>query len=529
MAIVQVSRITHRKGLSENLPQLAGAEFGWVIDDRKLFIGNGTLTEGAPAVGNTEVLTQYSDILGIAESYTYKGEAGGYTVVTGPTASSPISRTIQGKIDDFASVKDFGATGDGTTDDTVAINRALFQLFCRETNSQTRRSLFFPAGTYLITSPIKVPTYAKLYGEGPNSTTIKLSSGSSASYVMQTADSLQQTGANLGDGSATLPRDIEIESLTLESAKTSSVNIALVEDTKEMYFTNVTFKGPFGTSDLTSASPDVACVRFDSTAFTITSSIVLEGCTFTGCTYAFDADEQINGIHVNNSKFDTLYQGALIGAGTPVSGGPKGFTITQCLFNNIGYEGIKIGAVSQNMSGYNIFLDVGNNFAGLGNPVTNIININGDNNVTVGDMFERNETDNDSFPRITLNSKKAYGLDNGERIKFGTFTQEVGKTTALTTQVSPTTIFTLDSGTAPVFGVKYSFYDPVNYTVRYGTLRVVGQVSDDSSGTLVYEDDYIENQLSGLVLSVEQSSTTISIKYTATDAGTFKYTAEYLG
>ena len=29
MAILQLSRITHRKGLSENLPQLAGAEFGW--------------------------------------------------------------------------------------------------------------------------------------------------------------------------------------------------------------------------------------------------------------------------------------------------------------------------------------------------------------------------------------------------------------------------------------------------------------------------------------------------------------------
>ena len=35
MAIVQVSRITNRKGLSENLPQLAGAEFGWVIDSRQ--------------------------------------------------------------------------------------------------------------------------------------------------------------------------------------------------------------------------------------------------------------------------------------------------------------------------------------------------------------------------------------------------------------------------------------------------------------------------------------------------------------
>ena len=73
MAIVQVSRITNRKGLSENLPQLAGAEFGWVIDQRKLFIGNGTISEGAPAIGNTEILTQYSDIIAISSAYTYKG------------------------------------------------------------------------------------------------------------------------------------------------------------------------------------------------------------------------------------------------------------------------------------------------------------------------------------------------------------------------------------------------------------------------------------------------------------------------
>ena len=64
MAIVQVSRITNRKGLAVNLPQLAGAELGWAIDDRKLYIGNGTLEEGAPAIGNTEILTEYSNVFG---------------------------------------------------------------------------------------------------------------------------------------------------------------------------------------------------------------------------------------------------------------------------------------------------------------------------------------------------------------------------------------------------------------------------------------------------------------------------------
>jgi hypothetical protein len=62
MAIVQISQITNRKGLQSNLPQLAGAEFGWSTDTRQLFIGNGSLQEGAPIIGNTEVLTEYSNI-----------------------------------------------------------------------------------------------------------------------------------------------------------------------------------------------------------------------------------------------------------------------------------------------------------------------------------------------------------------------------------------------------------------------------------------------------------------------------------
>lgn len=69
MAIVQISQIKHRRGLEENLPQLASAELGWSIDTRRLYIGNGSLAEGAPETGNTEVLTEYSNIPGVT-SYT---------------------------------------------------------------------------------------------------------------------------------------------------------------------------------------------------------------------------------------------------------------------------------------------------------------------------------------------------------------------------------------------------------------------------------------------------------------------------
>jgi hypothetical protein len=70
MSIVQISQIKHRRGTNENLPQLASAELGWSVDTQQLYIGNGTLEEGAPEVGNTEILTVLSaergDIPGVA-------------------------------------------------------------------------------------------------------------------------------------------------------------------------------------------------------------------------------------------------------------------------------------------------------------------------------------------------------------------------------------------------------------------------------------------------------------------------------
>ena len=62
MAIVQISQIKHRSGVQSDLPQLATAELGWSVDTRKLYIGNGTLGEGAPEIGNTEVLTEHSNL-----------------------------------------------------------------------------------------------------------------------------------------------------------------------------------------------------------------------------------------------------------------------------------------------------------------------------------------------------------------------------------------------------------------------------------------------------------------------------------
>ena len=173
MAIVQISRIQHRRGLAQNLPQLSHAELGWVTDSRSLYIGNGPTSSGAPIVGNTQVLTEHSNIVSLL-NYTYEGNATS-TVQTGVTSGSPIVRKLQDRLDDYVSVMDFGASGNGSVDDTAAIDRAMYELFVKDITQKARRSLYFPAGVYKVTAPIKLPTWATIFGDGPGKTLIQYS------------------------------------------------------------------------------------------------------------------------------------------------------------------------------------------------------------------------------------------------------------------------------------------------------------------------------------------------------------------
>jgi len=65
-----------------------------------------------------------------------------------------------------ASVKTFGAVGDGTTDDTVAIQAAV-------TAAGAGGLVYFPTGTYLVSSTINCLTNQQLIGNGVNNTIIR--------------------------------------------------------------------------------------------------------------------------------------------------------------------------------------------------------------------------------------------------------------------------------------------------------------------------------------------------------------------
>jgi hypothetical protein len=68
-----------------------------------------------------------------------------------------VTRTVASKLNDTVSVKDFGAVGDGFTDNTAAIQAAY--------NSGVK-SLYIPAGQYNFSGTITIPSSVQTYGAG---------------------------------------------------------------------------------------------------------------------------------------------------------------------------------------------------------------------------------------------------------------------------------------------------------------------------------------------------------------------------
>ena len=584
MAIVQISRITQRKGLIEDLPQpLASAELGWTTDQRRLFIGNGTLEEGAPVVGNTEILTEFSDILGFATEYIYKGENAGYTVQTGATSGTPVSQSLQSRLDSYAVISDFGATGDGVTDVHSDINRALFQIYCRQVNPQIRRSIFFPAGLYIITDTLKIPPYATLYGEGSENTIISFNVQAHTSaiayasgvlvtsgglyyrslsavpvgtsianatywdaealpdYIVQTADSLQQTGSNIATNGATAPGNLQISGIKFVTNVIQ--NGVLIEKAPNCVFNDVTVEGPMVEANLSTATNNIAAIRWISTPSLVCKNIKWDSCAFKGFVYGTSTDQQIEGVTISNSLFDTLHQGVVLGDVSPSNGGPTGVRVLHNTFDNIYNEGVVITNVSLNATGHNVFYDVGNHFQGYGNPATAIINIDAANNISVGDMFGRNNSQATTYPRINLNDTNSMSMSMNARgiafyydslpttssantLDLGTYTRTAGIEDIITDNSASNLVVVSNSGANGIraFRIDYTIIRDTSY--RTGTLTV-------ASGTgFVYTDDYVENSSTGVTLTATSGTGIVTIAYTSTNTGidgSIKYSITNLG
>jgi hypothetical protein len=354
VAVVQISKIQVRRGQKNSnsgVPQLSSAEFAWAVDSQELFIGNGSVLEGAPYVGNTKIITEHDNILDLARGYQYAGNDASINL--------SVTRSLQGKLDEYVSVTDFGAVGDGSTDCVFAFETAFTQLF-RNVNANYRKVLVVPNGEYLFTSDLRVPSNAIIKGETQNGAVLNIGNNNIRFITSTGLELVEFTSTNR-------PQNINISNLTIQRT-TGQISISGVGNST---FENVKVIGEYilGSSVADPLGAEPAAIFWENNDIgTRVDNILIKNCQFQGNSISikcFQTQDYSTAIKFDNCKF-FVNSTAIYIVGVERQGNK--WNISQCEFEEIAKQAFRStngrGTIFQQCK----FKNVGNNTAAADSP-----------------------------------------------------------------------------------------------------------------------------------------------------------------
>lgn len=418
MAVVQISKIQHRRGRKNEgagIPQLSSGELGWAIDTQELYIGNGSVSEGAPYVGNSKVLTEHDNLFTLTEGYEYKAGTG--LIDTNSTA-----RSLQDKLDDVVDVAAFGVIGDGIVDDTAALQRAIDQTYINTStvgSESSRIVLNMKAGVYKISDVLRIPPHCKLVGAGKNKTIVKQTNPTT--FILQTVNGASTPGSYLINQSTSgdltydiAPRNIHIEGITFDATTANGVHGFMLNSTRDSYFIDVEVLGPWNLSNVEDLDDPNYTLLYGIEFLAFSNSIYCQNLHFSdievsGWPVAVASKYDINNITISESCIELCGYGMLFGRDTSgtIPGeriGPRNIVVQNNVFETIARQAILQEAGFGISSLNNRYSKVGTNGAGENNTITNVLSFT-DGGTSTGDYFDRRITLGDTENLLSVRAR----------------------------------------------------------------------------------------------------------------------------
>ena len=488
MAVVQISRIQVRRGQENQgtgVPQLAGGEFGWAVDTQKLYIGNGAVSEGSPAVGNTKILTENDNFLDLAETYSYKpGEI--ETTVSG----SEFKRTIQSRLDDRVSVRSFGIFADA--DITLLLQKAIYEIYLNQlnkTNAKSRIVLNVEAGEYTISQTVYLPPYVTIIGAGRDKT-IFTKTGNFTMF--ETVDDNTVYNGDLDTvvlsghradptimDSASVSKGLLLENLTLKTTDNQGT-LLMLTSTKDSIFHNVKFAGPKLAEASTSVGVDLSA---KSNAVDV-KQLKFTECEFVGLGFGVVTNHNVNNCVWENTIFDKLVQAFKFGEAMEIGQtAPYNNWISRCYFEDIDEHAIHINAGTRNISNNNRFgPSVGNNAGSPAEAAYSIIKFTETGNSSVDDDFDR--TYNLAIDQTYVSSQPYIADVQGPVFHNYGFTQQV----ECPVQSTDVLLFRVSAEATKTYTIDYEYVSTQvsrNFR-RSGVLTVM--INRETNATFVTDD-----------------------------------------
>lgn len=215
--------LNHTDGANRNAAvSLAGLRMAPVITINRVpdmaLVPEKTIT-GSQLVDKTVGTAKIADA-SITSDKIADGAVGTVDIADGAVTAGKIAPSVRQSLSVYTDVKDFGAKGDGTTDDTSAIKAAIA--------AAGGGTVFFPVGTYVVSDTLVQPDMQTWLGAGAaavlpgeeKGSCIKAVHGGKAIVAMHRLDGLQVRGPGgvvspqsvgiWSDGSALTLRDVSV-------------------------------------------------------------------------------------------------------------------------------------------------------------------------------------------------------------------------------------------------------------------------------------------------------------------------------